>query len=144
MILHAQVGSGVHGTAVVGQDDRDNEMGICLEPPEHVTGVARVPAGINETSRKSRSFTFVAGSSAITQDFWFTYLTKWLLGGVCICSRQGAASQSWPADRIPEKLDLSRSSRWAPDSNLVKPQLSYLVKTANVDRGTASDWQRPQ
>ncbi len=52
MILRAQVGSGVHGTAVVGQDDRDNEMGICLEPPEHVTGVARVPAGINETSRR--------------------------------------------------------------------------------------------
>jgi hypothetical protein len=43
-LLRAQVGSGVHGTSVRGQDDRD-EMGICLEPPEFVTGLARVPAG---------------------------------------------------------------------------------------------------
>lgn len=43
-ILRAQVGSGVHGTAIGGQDDRD-EMGICLEPPAYVTGTARVPAG---------------------------------------------------------------------------------------------------
>jgi hypothetical protein len=41
-ILRAQVGSGVHGTAIGGQD----EMGICLEPPQYVTGTARVPAGI--------------------------------------------------------------------------------------------------
>ena len=32
-ILRVLVGSGVHGTAVDGQDDRD-EMGICLEPPD--------------------------------------------------------------------------------------------------------------
>lgn len=45
-ILRAQVGSGVHGTSISGQDDRD-EMGICLEPPQYVTGVARVPAGVD-------------------------------------------------------------------------------------------------
>lgn len=45
-ILRAQVGSGVHGTSISGQDDRD-EMGLCLEPADHVTGLARVPAGIN-------------------------------------------------------------------------------------------------
>lgn len=44
MILRVQVGSGVHGTSISGQDDRD-EMGICLEPAEYVTGLARVPAG---------------------------------------------------------------------------------------------------
>ncbi|TKV57156.1 nucleotidyltransferase [Nakamurella flava] len=44
-ILRVQVGSGVHGTAIGGQDDRD-EMGICLEPAEFVTGLARVPAGV--------------------------------------------------------------------------------------------------
>ena len=49
-ILRVQIGSGVHGTSVAGQDDRD-EMGICLEPPEHVTGVARVPAGTGAESR---------------------------------------------------------------------------------------------
>lgn len=45
LILRTQVGSGVHGTAITGQDDRD-EMGICLEPREFVTGLARVPRGI--------------------------------------------------------------------------------------------------
>src|ERR1700685_2008618 len=44
MILRVQVGSGVHGTSVTGQDDRD-EMGLCLEPPQFVTGLARVPSG---------------------------------------------------------------------------------------------------
>jgi hypothetical protein len=45
LILRVQVSSGVHGTSVAGQDDRD-EMGVCLEPPEFVTGLARVPSGI--------------------------------------------------------------------------------------------------
>jgi hypothetical protein len=40
MILRVLVGSGVHGTAVDGQDDRD-EMGICVEPPEFVAGLRR-------------------------------------------------------------------------------------------------------
>jgi hypothetical protein len=44
MILRVQVGSGMHGTSVEGQDDRD-EMGICLEPSAYVTGLARVPSG---------------------------------------------------------------------------------------------------
>jgi hypothetical protein len=34
----------VHGTSISGQDDRD-EMGLCLEPPQFVTGLARVPNG---------------------------------------------------------------------------------------------------
>lgn len=46
LILRTQVGSGVHGTAIDGQDDRD-EMGICLEPPEYVTGLSGVPRGID-------------------------------------------------------------------------------------------------
>jgi hypothetical protein len=36
--------SGVHGTSVTGEDDRD-EMGLCLEPARFVTGLARVPDG---------------------------------------------------------------------------------------------------
>src|SRR6185295_6437812 len=39
-ILRVQVGSGLHGTAIKGQDDRD-EMGICVEPPEYVVGLSR-------------------------------------------------------------------------------------------------------
>ncbi|HMO10809.1 MAG TPA: nucleotidyltransferase domain-containing protein [Actinotalea sp.] len=45
LILRVQVGSGVHGTAVGGQDDRD-EMGICLGRARFVPGVARVPSGV--------------------------------------------------------------------------------------------------
>jgi len=44
MIVRVQVGSGVHGTSISGQDDRD-EMGLCLEPPQFVTGLALVPNG---------------------------------------------------------------------------------------------------
>jgi uncharacterized protein len=51
MILRVQVGSGVHGTSISGQDDRD-EMGICLEPARFVTGLARVPAGIQANDRE--------------------------------------------------------------------------------------------
>ncbi len=51
LILRVQVGSGVHGTSISGQDDRD-EMGICLEPARFVTGLARVPAGTGSTRRE--------------------------------------------------------------------------------------------
>jgi uncharacterized protein len=40
LILRCQVGSGVHGTSISGQDDRD-ELGIALEPPEYVIGLRR-------------------------------------------------------------------------------------------------------
>ncbi|RZQ61784.1 DNA polymerase beta superfamily protein [Amycolatopsis suaedae] len=47
-ILRCQVGSGLHGTAVKGQDDRD-EMGICVEPPEYVAGLRRFEQYIYRT-----------------------------------------------------------------------------------------------
>ncbi|MFY7067025.1 DNA polymerase beta superfamily protein [Nocardiopsis changdeensis] len=37
-VLRCQVGSGVHGLGLPGQNDRD-EMGICVEPPEYVIGL---------------------------------------------------------------------------------------------------------
>jgi hypothetical protein len=37
-ILRGVVGSTCHGTAIEGQDDRD-EMGIFVEPPEYVCGL---------------------------------------------------------------------------------------------------------
>lgn len=39
-ILRCLVGSGLHGIAIDGQDDRD-EMGVCIEPPEYVIGLRR-------------------------------------------------------------------------------------------------------
>ncbi|MFI6368684.1 DNA polymerase beta superfamily protein [Nocardia sp. NPDC050630] len=38
-VLRGQVGSGLHGVTT-GADDRD-EMGVCIEPPEYVTGISR-------------------------------------------------------------------------------------------------------
>jgi len=47
-ILRTEVGSGAHGIAIEGTDDRD-EMGICIEPAEYViglkTGEGNVPFG---------------------------------------------------------------------------------------------------
>ena len=37
-ILRAQVGSGLHGINIEGQDDED-EMGVCVEPPDYVLGL---------------------------------------------------------------------------------------------------------
>ena len=37
-ILRGVVGSTTHGTAIEGQDDRD-EMGVFVEPPEFVCGL---------------------------------------------------------------------------------------------------------
>ncbi|MEU3765777.1 hypothetical protein AB0E55_12025 [Amycolatopsis keratiniphila] len=47
-ILRCQVGSGQQGTAVLGQDDRD-ELGICIEPPDHVIG-PKAPDPVPTTS----------------------------------------------------------------------------------------------
>jgi uncharacterized protein len=57
MALRVQVGSGVHGTSVTGQDDRD-EMGICFEPPPYVTGIARVPSGTDGSAGSGGSVVF--------------------------------------------------------------------------------------
>lgn len=40
LVLRVLIGSGVHGTAISGQDDRD-EMGICLEPVDTVIGLGK-------------------------------------------------------------------------------------------------------
>jgi predicted nucleotidyltransferase len=47
-ILRVLVGSGLHGTAIEGQDDRD-EMGICVEPPEYVIGLGEFEQYIYRT-----------------------------------------------------------------------------------------------
>ena len=47
MILRVQVGSGAHGITIDGGNDDRDEMGICLEPPAFVTGLARVPNGVD-------------------------------------------------------------------------------------------------
>jgi predicted nucleotidyltransferase len=48
MVLRALVGSTVHGLANPGTDDRD-EMGVCVEPPEHVIGLRRFEHYVSRT-----------------------------------------------------------------------------------------------
>lgn len=47
--LRILVGSGLHGTAVDGQDDRD-EMGIFIEPPTHCIGLASLEHVVHRTA----------------------------------------------------------------------------------------------
>jgi predicted nucleotidyltransferase len=47
-ILLVTVGSGVHGVALEGTDDHD-EMGICIEPPDHVIGLRRFEQYVSRT-----------------------------------------------------------------------------------------------
>jgi len=47
-VLRCQVGSGVFGVTVDGQEDRD-EMGICVEPPEYVIGLRTFEQYVHRT-----------------------------------------------------------------------------------------------
>lgn len=47
LVLLGQVGSGLHGVTT-GNDDRD-EMGVCIEPPEYVTGISEFEQYIYRT-----------------------------------------------------------------------------------------------
>jgi hypothetical protein len=70
-ILRCQVGSGVHGTAVEGQDDRD-EMGMCVEPPEYVVGLRPFEQYIFRTQPEG------ARSGAGDLDLVVYSLRKWM------------------------------------------------------------------
>lgn len=47
-VFRCQVGSGIHGVTIGGYDDRD-EMGICVERPEYVIGLAKFEQWIYRT-----------------------------------------------------------------------------------------------
>ena len=70
-VLQCQVGSGVHGTAIEGQDDRD-EMGICIEPPDYVIGLKRFEQYIFRTQPEG------ARSGPGDLDLIVYSLRKWL------------------------------------------------------------------
>lgn len=75
-ILRTQVGSGVHGTAIDGTDDRD-EMGICVEPPEFVVGLRKFEQYIFRTAAE-RTGNPDARSEAGDLDLTVYSLRKWL------------------------------------------------------------------
>ena len=47
-VFRCQVGSGIHGVTIGGYDDRD-EMGMCIERPEYVVGLAKFEQYIYRT-----------------------------------------------------------------------------------------------
>jgi len=57
-ILRGVVGSTTHGTAIDGQDDRD-EMGVFVEPPEDVCGLAPCEHYIHRDKPATSIFTFI-------------------------------------------------------------------------------------
>ncbi len=69
-ILRCLVGSGLHGTAVDG-DDRD-EMGICIEPPEYLVGLRRFEQYIFRTQPEG------SRSGAGDLDLVVYSLRKWM------------------------------------------------------------------
>lgn len=75
-ILCTQVGSGVHGTAIDGTDDRD-EMGICVEPPEFVIGLRSFEQYIYRTAAE-RTGDYNAPSQAGDLDLVVYSLRKWM------------------------------------------------------------------
>lgn len=70
-ILRCQVGSGVHGVAIEGTDDRD-EMGICIEPPEYVIGLKQFEQYIFRTQPEG------VRSGAGDLDLIIYSLRKWM------------------------------------------------------------------
>jgi hypothetical protein len=75
-ILRTQVGSGVHGTAIEGTDDRD-EMGVCVEPPEFVIGLRRFEQYIHR-SAEERTGVLNTPSGPGDLDLVVYSLKKWL------------------------------------------------------------------
>ena len=52
-VYRVQVGSGIHGVTIGGYDDRD-EMGVCIERPEYVIGLAKFEQWIYRTQPEGR------------------------------------------------------------------------------------------
>lgn len=109
-ILRGIVGSTAHGTAIDGQDDRD-EMGIFVEPPENVCGLTSIdhyiyrdqpdgvrsqPGDLDLTMYSLRKFCRLAaaGNPSILMLLWLPeYLTKTSTGQKLVNIRQAFISK---------------------------------------------------
>lgn len=109
-ILRGVVGSTVHGTAIDGQDDRD-EMGIFIEPPKYVCGlqprdhyiyrdqpdgVRSQPGDLDLVMYSLRKFCRLAemGNPSVLLLLWLPdYITKTPLGEALINKRKSFLSQ---------------------------------------------------
>ncbi len=110
-ILRGVVGSTAHGTAIDGQDDRD-EMGIFIEPPENVCGLTSIdhyiyrdqpdgvrsqPGDLDLAMYSLRKFCRLAaaGNPSILMLLWLPeYITKKAIGSALIGIRQAFISKT--------------------------------------------------
>ena len=109
-ILRGVVGSTSHGTAIEGQDDRD-EMGVFVEPPENVCGVASIdhyiyrdqpegvrsqPGDLDLTMYSLRKFCRLAtqGNPSVILLLWLpSHITKMPVGAELIAMREAFVSK---------------------------------------------------
>lgn len=109
-ILRGVVGSASHGTAIAGQDDRD-EMGVFIEPPEHVCGLEPLdhyiyrdqpegersrPGDLDLTMYSLRKFCRLAarGNPSVMLLLWLpTHVAKTELGAELVFMREAFISK---------------------------------------------------
>jgi predicted nucleotidyltransferase len=109
-ILRGVVGSTTHGTAIEGQDDRD-EMGVFVEPPEYVCGltscdhyiyrdqpegVRSQPGDLDLTMYSLRRFCHLAaqGNPSVILLLWLpAHITRTPLGAALIDMREAFVSK---------------------------------------------------
>jgi predicted nucleotidyltransferase len=109
-ILRGVVGSTTHGTAIEGQDDRD-EMGIFVEPPEHVCGLTPIdhyiyrdqpegmrsqPGDLDLTMYSLRRFCRLAaqGNPSVILLLWLpAHITTTPVGDALVVMREAFVSQ---------------------------------------------------
>jgi predicted nucleotidyltransferase len=109
-ILRGVVGSTTHGTAIEGQDDRD-EMGVFVEPPEHVCGLTPIdhyiyrdqpegvrsqPGDLDLTMYSLRRFCRLAaqGNPSVILLLWLpAYIIKTPTGAALVEMRQAFVSK---------------------------------------------------
>lgn len=126
-VLRVQVGSGVHGTAVAGTDDRD-EMGIALEPPAFVTGVARLSVTDPEGRTHRRVFNQFEAHTAWDRD-----------GGLDECSGAGDLDVVVYTARKWARLALSGNPTvllplYVPEDEVVFADEAGVELRANAER----------
>ena len=109
-ILRGVVGSTTHGTAIEGQDDRD-EMGVFVEPPENVCGLAPCdhyiyrdqpegvrsqPGDLDLTMYSLRKFCRLAakGNPSVILLLWLpSHISKTQLGAELVRTREAFVSK---------------------------------------------------
>ena len=127
-ILRCQVGSGVHGTAVEGQDDRD-EMGMCIEPPEYVIGLGSFEQYIFRTQPEGER------SGAGDLDLTIYSLRKWLR--LALTGNPTVLLPLFvPEDEIVSQTDVGRELRARSDLIVSRLAGQRFLGYLNAQRGS--------